>query len=70
MKTGELIWLSTGQAASRTGRHEVTVRKALEAGDLHGGQAKSRGRWRTHRDCVDAWALGEPCPHQVAAKAS
>lgn len=69
MKT-TLLWLSTREAAERTGRHEVTIRKALEAGLLHGGQAKARGRWRVHRDCVDAWALGEPCPHQEDAKAS
>lgn len=63
MKT-ELIWLTTAQAAERAGRHPTTVRKALEAGELHGGQSKTRGRWRVHRACVDAWALGEDCPHQ------
>lgn len=70
MKTGALIWLTTTEAAARTQRHPDTVRRALEAGELHGGQGKTRGRWRIHVDCVDAWALGEQCAHQVAAKAS
>lgn len=69
MKT-DLIWFSTTQAADRSGRHVVTVRRALEAGDLHGGQRSANCSWRIHRDCLDAWALGEPCPHQDAAKAS
>lgn len=61
----EAIWLSTAQVAERTGRHPVTVRRALEADELHGGQPKARGSWRVHRDCADAWALGEPCPHRA-----
>lgn len=65
----ELIWLSTGQAAERTGRHADTVRRALEAGELHGGQRRKKASWRVHRDCADAWAAGQPCPH-AAAKAS
>lgn len=64
-----LIWLTTEQAAERAGRHPVTVRRALEAGALHGGQSKAGGRWRIHVDCLDAWVLGTDCPH-VAAKAS
>lgn len=59
----ELLWLTKRQTAERTVRHPVTVRKALEAGDLHGGQRKAGAAWRVHRDCVAAWALGEPCPH-------
>jgi excisionase family DNA binding protein len=66
----DLIWLTTRQAADRVGRHPVTVRRALEAGDLHGGQTAANCSWRIHRDCVDAWALGEPCPHQDTAAAS
>lgn len=69
MRTGEPIWLSTNEAADRVGRHKDTVRRALEAGDLHGGQSTTRGRWRIHRDCADAWALGVPCPHQQAGAA-
>lgn len=60
------IWLSTRQVAEHANRHEVTVRRALEAGNLHGGQAKARGSWRVHIDCVDAWLLGQPCPHRAS----
>jgi excisionase family DNA binding protein len=60
----ELLWLTTAQAAERTARHPVTVRRALEAGELHGGQRVKGGPWRIHRDCVDAWVLGEPCLHR------
>ena len=58
-----LIWLSTRQAAEVAGRHVVTIRRALEAGDLHGGQRKPGASWRIHRDCLTAWLLGEQCPH-------
>lgn len=68
MDDQQRIWFATGQAAEHTGRHPVTVRRALEAGELHGGQPKAGARWRIHRDCLDAWALGTPCPH--AAKKS
>lgn len=60
---GERIWFDTSQAGY-AGRHPVTVRRALEAGEFHGGQPKSGGRWRIHRDCLDAWVLGTPCPHR------
>lgn len=68
MDDPQRIWFATGQAAEHTGRHPVTVRRALEAGELHGGQPKPGARWRIHRDCLDAWAFGTPCPH--AAKKS
>lgn len=66
---GERIWFDTSQAAERVGLHRDTVLKALEAGGLHGGQPKVRGRWRVHRDCLDAWVLGAPCPHQEQRQA-
>lgn len=61
------IYLTTAETAERTTRHPVTVRRALEAGELHGGQRKPGASWRIHVDCADAWALGEKCKHQVAA---
>lgn len=64
-----LIWLTTQQAAERATRHVDTVRRALEAGELHGSQRKARGTWRIHVDCADAWVAGVPCPHaQPASK--
>ena len=59
------IWFTTAQAAEHAGRHPDTIRDALEAGRLHGGQPMVRGRWRIHRDCLDAWVLGERCPHST-----
>jgi excisionase family DNA binding protein len=58
------IWHSTATAASLVGAHPSTVLKALEAGELHGAQRVKKGRWRIHRDCLAAWALGEKCDHQ------
>lgn len=66
---GVLIWLTTEQAAARAQRHEQTVRKALEAGELHGTQRKAGGRWRIHVDCLDAWCGGERCTHQAQVRA-
>lgn len=57
---------STEQAAEYSGRHVVTIRKALEAGDLHGGQRKAGGRWSIRFECLDAWLDGKACMHQEA----
>jgi excisionase family DNA binding protein len=65
----ERIWFNTTQAAAYGDRHPVTVRRALEAGVLHGGQTKAGGRWRIHRDCLDAWLLGIVCPHAARKSA-
>lgn len=61
----ERIWHDTTSAGQRVGNHKDTVRKACEAGELHGSQRTKNGRWRIHRDCLDAWAGGTPCPHQI-----
>lgn len=63
------FWFDTLQAANHTGTHPQTIRKAAEAGELHGSQRATRGRWRFHRDCLDAWMLGEQCPHEAAEAA-
>lgn len=60
------IWHDTSQAAEHAGCHPDTVRKAAEAGELHGSQRKKKGRWRIHVDCLDAWCAGEQCQHQLA----
>lgn len=61
------IWFSTSQAAEHTGYHEQTVRRAAEAGELHGSQRTAKGRWRFHIDCLDAWVGGQSCQHRSAA---
>lgn len=52
------IWFSTDQAAEYAECHPVTVRKALQAGELVGGQRKTKGRWRIHKDDLDTWLRG------------
>lgn len=65
----ERIWFTTAQAADHADRHPVTVRRALESGELHGGQQKAGSRWRIHRHCLDAWLLGTACPHAARKSA-
>lgn len=52
-------WFNTSQAADYTGYHATTVRGALESGELVGSQRKPNGRWRIHKDELDAWLKGE-----------
>lgn len=66
--TGRL-WLNTTQAAEIADRHVDTVLVALQTGELDGGQRKKGGRWRIHRDCLDAWLRGERCEHQKSGAA-
>lgn len=64
------IWFNTTTAAEHVDRHPDTVLKALQSGELHGGQSKAGGRWAVHVDCLDAWAVGEPCPRHGDAGAA
>lgn len=68
--TDTRVWHTTSTAGELVNAHPSTVLKALEAGDLHGAQRKKKGRWRIHRDCLAAWALGEKCEHQKAGAAA
>lgn len=58
---------NTAQAADYAGCHVDTIRRALEGGDLHGGQRKVHGRWSIRVECLDAWVEGRACEHQAAA---
>ena len=58
--------LTPAQAATVVGRHPVTIRKALEGGELHGFQRTRKGRWSIYADCLQAWVEGRPCPHKAA----
>jgi excisionase family DNA binding protein len=55
--------LAVRQAAELTGRHPVTLRRALEDGELHGHQLRKGGRWTLERQCLLAWIDGDPCLH-------
>jgi excisionase family DNA binding protein len=52
------IWFDTAQAAEYASFSTKTIVRALQAGELRGQQLKDRGRWRIHRDWLDAWLSG------------
>jgi hypothetical protein len=58
--------LTVADAAVVGQRHPVTIRRALEVGDLHGTQRKKGGRWLIKPECLEAWIDQEPCAHQEA----
>ena len=60
---------NTTQAAEYAACHPQTVREALAAGDLHGGQRTKGGHWSIRLECLDAWLDGQPCPHQQQLRA-
>lgn len=53
------IWFSTEQAAEYAGCNVQTIRKAAASGALTAGQRSVKGRWRIHRDALDAWLRGD-----------
>ncbi len=55
--------LTVAEVAAATRRHPVTVRRALEGGELHGSQPTKGGRWTVRAECAEAWADGERCEH-------
>lgn len=57
--------LNVAQAAQLSNRHPVTIRRALEAGELHGAQQRARGRWAIDPACLEAWVYARPCEHQA-----
>jgi excisionase family DNA binding protein len=65
--THERLRFNTAQAAAYAECHPDTIRRALESGELHGGQRKSRGRWSIRRECLDQWLNGAKCEHLAAA---
>ncbi|QSZ53303.1 helix-turn-helix domain-containing protein [Paenarthrobacter sp. AT5] len=56
--------LTVAEAAEAAHRHPVTVRRALEGGELHGTQRTFRGRWLIRAECLDAWLDGNDCVHR------
>lgn len=51
--------LTPRQVAWLTQRHEVTVRRAINNGELRAGRRGHGGRWRIHREDAMAWALAD-----------
>lgn len=58
-------YLTVPAASEYSGKHPVTIRRALEAGQLHGSQMVPKGRWSIHTDCLEQWLAGDPCAHQL-----
>lgn len=65
----ERLRLSVNEASVAYGRHPVTLRRALEGGELHGTQRTAGCRWSMRRECVEAWLDGQKCPHGKGEKA-
>ncbi|MFI9817597.1 excisionase family DNA-binding protein [Saccharothrix variisporea] len=51
-------WLTVDLVAQRVNRHKVTVRRALESGEMHGHQTGRGGRWSVAAAAIDAWVQG------------
>ena len=51
-------WLKVQEAAWLARDSCNTIRHALESGELRGYQRKKGGRWRIHRNDLDAWMKG------------
>jgi hypothetical protein len=68
MTTAVIDWLTVEQVAGKTGKHPVTLRRALECGELHGHQRKRRGRWQVHPEAVNAWIRGMDGPAACGCK--
>lgn len=58
--------LTVSDASTVGRRHPVTIRRALEARELHGTQRTKGGRWVIQPECLEAWLDQAPCPHQEA----
>lgn len=52
------IWHTVQSAADYSEYSERTISDALREGSLRGSQRIKNGRWRIHRDDLDAWLRG------------
>lgn len=58
------------EMVEESGISRFTLQLRLGEGALHGSQSKPRGTWRVHRNCFDAFMVGEKCEHQAKAEAA
>jgi hypothetical protein len=56
--------LDVAEAAVYAKRHPGTIRRLLEAKELHGSQPTKRGRWTVRPECIDAYLDGVLCVHK------
>lgn len=59
--------LTVSEVSETYRKHPVTIRVALQDGDLHGRQRTAGGRWLVEAECAEAWSLGNECEHMSAA---
>lgn len=52
------VWHDTKTAASATGMHVQTIRRACESGELTASQRVQGGKWRIHHTDLDQWLRG------------
>lgn len=52
------IWHTVKTAKAHTGVGTRAILDALRAGELKGSQRVANGKWRIHRDDLDAWMRG------------
>lgn len=53
-------WMTVQEVATYARSSKTEVMTALRDQSLRGYQNTERGRWRVHRDDVDAWLRKEP----------
>jgi excisionase family DNA binding protein len=58
-------WHTREEAAHRARVGPDQIGDALRSGELRGYQSGKGGRWRIHRDDIDAWITGEIADVQV-----
>jgi hypothetical protein len=59
-------WLTTGQIARLSQRHQKTVERAMRARQLRATQSGKNCTWRAHINDVEAWMRGEvPQPRRL-----
>lgn len=63
-------YLTVNEVAEVTRKHPVTIRLALEGGELHGSQRKRGGRWVVNADCIQPYLDHRPCEHASARRAN
>jgi hypothetical protein len=56
--------LTVAETAVIAKRAEITIRRALEAGTLHGFQQMRGGKWSISETCLEAWLEGRKCEHR------
>jgi len=67
-------WLLVPEVVTYARSSKTEVLAALADGSLAGKQLRPGGKWRVHRDAVDAWLAGEPyvpeTPRLIRGRAS